>query len=65
MAWSTKLPKKAGGRYLVTINDCVRQADYVEYPKNNFYWLILPSCSSEKSAVIAWQKQPAPYKKVN
>ena len=59
--WGTKLPKKAGGRYLVTLNGVVRQADYVEYPKGNFYWCVLPECSSHTSSITAWQKEPKPY----
>ena len=59
--WDTILPKKAGDRYLVTFNGTVRQADYVEYPKGNFYWSILPS-GSATSGVTAWQRQPSPYK---
>lgn len=65
MAWSTKLPKKAGGRFLVTIEGVVRQADLIEYPTGtgNFMWMILPSgAESVKSGrVIAWQRQPKPY----
>jgi hypothetical protein len=63
MGWSTKLPKKAGGRYLVTLRDTVRQADFQEYPKGHFTWWILPNGPTASAEVIAWQKQPKPYKK--
>jgi hypothetical protein len=64
--WGTKMPKKAGGRYLVTLKALgsvqVRQAKLCEYPKGNFTWLILPECSTHHDDVIAWMKQPEPYK---
>lgn len=62
--WGTKLPKKAGDRYLITINGVVRQADLVEYPKGNLYWAILPSGTEalNSPSVTAWQKEPQPYK---
>jgi hypothetical protein len=68
MAWGTRMPKKAGDRYLVTLlidygNRQVRQADLVEYPKGNFYWLVLPECSTHYKDVIAWMKEPKPYNK--
>jgi len=64
--WATKNPPQKEGRYLVTIKDVfggrqVRQADRCEYPKGNWYWCLLPSCSTTHD-VIAWQKQPQPYK---
>lgn len=59
--WGTKLPKKAGGRYLVTFNGTVRQADFAEYPKGSFYWAILPSGRAMAGEVTAWQKEPKPY----
>lgn len=63
--WATKNPPKKEGRYLVTIKAFgsrqVRQADRCEYPKGNWYWSLLPSCSTTND-VIAWQKQPQPYK---
>ena len=62
MAWSTKLPKKAERGFLVTFKGVVRQADYAEYPKGNFFWLVLPDCSKHYSAVTAWQRQPKPHK---
>lgn len=63
--WGTKNPPKHKGRYLVTVYDdffgyTVRQADRCEYPKGNWYWDVLPSGNAGK--VIAWQKQPEPYK---
>ena len=63
MGWGTKLPKKAGDRYLVTLDGVVRQADFSEYPKGNFSWSILPSGteSVKNGRVTAWQKQPMPY----
>jgi hypothetical protein len=62
--WGTKLPKKAGNRYLVTFDGVVRQADFIEYPKGNFYWAILPSGTESVGSgrVTAWQKEPKPYK---
>jgi len=64
MAWGTKKPTKAGGRYLITLVDTVRQADLCEHPKGNLYWGILPSGSEgiDSGRVTAWQKQPKPYK---
>lgn len=64
--WGTKLPKKAGGRYLITLNGTVRQADLTEYPKGNLLWSILPSGteSVNSKSVTAWQKQPEPYNEV-
>ena len=64
MTWSTRLPKKSGSRYLITIDGVVRQADLREYPKGNLLWSILPSGSESVNSgnVSAWQKQPAPYK---
>jgi hypothetical protein len=64
--WATKNPPTKNGRYLVTLKTSfgnqVRQADRVEYPKGNWYWSILPSCSSASNKeVIAWQKCPEPY----
>jgi hypothetical protein len=63
--WGAKMPKKAGGRYLVTLKALgsvqVRQAELCEYPKGNFSWMILPDCSTHTSDVIAWMKQPDPY----
>ena len=61
MTWSTKMPKRPGGRYLVTVNGAVRQADLVvTHGGRRLGWLILPECS-ESSDVIAWQRQPAPF----
>jgi hypothetical protein len=65
--WGTKLPKKAGGRYIVTLKCSfglqVRQADYTEYPKGNYYWSVLPDYSTHHDDVIAWMKEPKPYKR--
>lgn len=65
MTWSTKLPKKAGGRYLITLKTSygneVRQADFCELHEGCFRWYVLPSGSFEYSNVIAWMKQPKPY----
>ena len=62
--WGTIKPKKAGGRYLVTLRTSfgrqVRQADCVEYPKGNIYWCVLPEYSSHTDDVIAWMKEPKP-----
>ena len=64
MKWGTVLPKVTG-RYIVTIKTSfgrqVRQADYVEYPKGNFYWSILPNGGS--GDIVAWFKEPKPYNK--
>ena len=61
MTWSTKMPKRPGGRYLVTVNGTVRQAELVvTHGGRRLGWLILPECS-ESSDVIAWQRQPAPF----
>lgn len=60
--WATKKPPKKRGRYLITINGVVRQADRCEYPKGNWYWNILPGGSAYDNDVIAWQKCPEPYK---
>ena len=63
MKWGTKTPKKPG-RYIVTIKTPfgrqVRQADFVEYPKGNLHWSVLPSGGSD---VVAWIKEPKPYDK--
>jgi len=60
MTWSTKMPKKPGGRYLVTVNGTVRQADLVAIDgSSRLGWLILPECSINHN-VIAWQRQPLP-----
>jgi len=63
--WGTVNPPTKEGRYLVTIQSSfgrqVRQADRVEYPKDNWHWSVLPGGSS--SNVIAWQKCPKPYDK--
>jgi len=65
--WITGKQPEKSGNYLVTIETFiglerqVRQARRLEYPKGNWYWYILPSGGS--SEVIAWQKQPDPYKK--
>jgi len=65
--WGTKLPNKAGGRYLITLKTGVglqvRQAEFVEYPKGNFRWMVLPSCEQYTSEVLAWMKEPKPYVK--
>jgi hypothetical protein len=62
MTWGTKLPKKAGGRYLITYQGVVRQADFVEYPTGHFAWMVLPSCARVSiNEVQAWMKQPEPY----
>lgn len=65
--WGTILPKKAGDRYLVTLQTSsgkqVRQAIYTEYPKGHFRWCILPECSTHTTDVIAWMKEPKPYEK--
>ena len=62
--WSTNKPPNKRGRYLVTVDTgygrMVMQADRNEYPKDNFYWYILPSGGS--NGVIAWQKCPEAYK---
>lgn len=60
--WATNNPPKKRGRYLITINGVVRQADRSEYPKGNWYWSILPSGSVCDNDVVAWQKYPEPYK---
>lgn len=60
--WGTKNPPKKRGRYLVTYQGTVRQADRCEYPKGNWYWCILPSGNVSDREVIAWQKCPKPYK---
>ena len=61
MTWSTKMPKRPGGRYLVTVNGTVRQADLVvTHGGRRLGWLILPECS-QSNDVIAWQRQPAPF----
>ena len=61
MKWGTKTPKKPG-RYIVTIKTPfgrqVRQADFVEYPKGNFHWSVLPSGGDD---VVAWFLEPRPY----
>jgi hypothetical protein len=58
--WGTKLPKKKGGRYLVTLNTGfglqVRQADYTGNG-----WIVLPDCMLHTNDVIAWMKEPKPY----
>jgi hypothetical protein len=66
MSWGTKMPKKSGGRYLITLltgydSRQVRQADLVEYPKGNLYWCVLPECSTHHKDVVAWMKEPKPY----
>ncbi len=62
MAWSTKLPKKAEEDFFVTYKGVVRQANYVEYPKGNFSWMLLPCCTTVIiEDVTAWQRQPKPY----
>ena len=62
MSWSTKPPTKLG-RYLVTHNGVVRQADLAEYPKGKLYWVILPSGTAPLSggSVTAWQREPKPF----
>jgi len=61
MTWSTKMPKKPGGRYLVTVNGIVRQADLVvTLGGSRLEWLVLPERSINRN-VIAWQRQPAPF----
>ena len=60
MTWSTKMPKKPGGRYLVTVDGTVRQADLVSIDvSSRLGWLVLPECSINHN-VIAWQRQPLP-----
>jgi hypothetical protein len=63
--WATKNPPQKVGKYLVTIKTAfgvqVRQAERSEYPKGCWRWYILPS-GSVCYDVIAWQKQPDPYK---
>jgi hypothetical protein len=66
--WGTKLPKKEGGRYLVTLvtgsygGTQVRQADCVKSLSGTIGWCILPECSNHYGDdVIAWMKQPKPY----
>lgn len=63
--WGTGNPPNKSGRYLVTYkfgnSRQVRQADRVEYPKGNWYWILLPS-GTATSEVVAWQKCPEPYK---
>ena len=63
--WATKNPPSKEGRYLVTLKTTygrqVRQADRHEYPKGNWYWVLLPSGELAVKEVIAWQKQPEPY----
>lgn len=64
--WGTKTPPNKEGLYLVTIKTPfgtqVRQANRVEYPKNNWHWSVLPSGGS--SDVIAWQLCPKPYEAI-
>ena len=60
--WATKNPPQKSGRYLITYQGVVRQADRHEYPKGNWHWLILPSGSASDREVTAWQKCPEPYK---
>jgi len=61
--WATQNPPQKRGRYLVTIKTSfgnqVRQANRLEYPKDNWLWNVLPDGGS--SDVIAWQKCPEPY----
>lgn len=58
--WATKNPPKKQGRYLVTYDGVVRQAERTEYPKGNWYWYIFPH-GGYSSKVTAWMKQPKPY----
>lgn len=64
--WGTGEPPKKRGRYLVTLETPfgrqVRQADRSEYPEGNWTWQLLPEYSTKTTEVIAWQKQPEPYK---
>lgn len=65
--WATGDPPKKRGRYIVTYKAeftlQVRQAERCEYPKGNWFWSLLPSGSVSDKEIIAWQKQPEPYKK--
>lgn len=65
--WETENPPQKKGRYLITAKTSlgrqVRQADRSEYPEGNWIWCLVPSsgyCSD--CEVLAWQKQPEPYK---
>lgn len=65
--WATGEPPKKEGKYIVTLvtgfgNRQVRQAVRSEYPEGNWTWKILPEYSTATSEVVAWQKQPEPYK---
>ena len=64
MAWGTRNKPKKEGRYLVTYNGCVRQADRIQnHYDDNYSWNILPLIGYiEDSKVTAWMKQPEPYK---
>lgn len=67
MAWSTKIPTKPGGRFLVTVYGTVRQADLVEKYGGGLQWIVLPECSHfdvASSDVTAWQRQPKPFGEV-
>lgn len=63
MKWGTKKPPNKKGRYIVTYQGIVRQADRIKNHWNDgFSWSVLPNGGyATESDVTAWIKQPEPY----